>query len=69
MERTIVVRRINKYDPALEKRLSIQLYSRQWDEEVSGQVYHQYPMLHIVNLMGPVYKMCPLLIPCVELVE
>ena len=26
--------------PVLEKRLSIQLYSRQWDEEVSGQVYH-----------------------------
>ena len=26
--------------PILEKRLSIELYSRQWDEEASGQVYH-----------------------------
>ena len=25
--------------PVLEKRLSSQLYSRQWDEEVSGQVF------------------------------
>ena len=38
----------------LEKELSIQLYSRQQDEEVSGQVYHQHPMLHILNLMTSV---------------
>ena len=36
--------------PVLEKRLSIQLYSGQWDEEVCGQVYHQHPMLHILIL-------------------
>ena len=46
--------------PVLEKRLSIQLYSRQWDEEVSGQVYHQHPVLHIVNLMASVNNWCPL---------
>ena len=46
--------------PVLEKRLSIQLYCRQWDEEVSGQVYHQHPMLHIVNLMASVNNWCPL---------
>ena len=32
----------------LEKRLSIQLYSRWSDEEVSGQVHHEHP----VNLMA-----------------
>ena len=28
---------------------TIKLYSNQWDEEVSGQVYFLHPMLHIVN--------------------
>ena len=55
--------------PVLEKRLSIQLHSRQWDEEVSGQVYHQHPMLHIVNLMASVNNGCPLSIIHVNLME
>ena len=46
--------------PVLEKGLSIQLYSRQWDEEVSDQIYHQHPVLHIVILMASVYIWCPL---------
>ena len=55
--------------PALEKRLSIQLYSRQWAEEVSGQVYHQHTMLHIVNLMASVNNWCSLSIFHVKLME
>ena len=45
------------------KRDSIQLYSRQQDEEVFGQVYHQHPMLHTVNIMASVYSWCLLSIP------
>ena len=53
----------------LEKRLLIQLYSRQWDEEVSRQVYHQHPMLYIVNLMASVNNWCPLEIFHVKFME
>ena len=55
--------------PVLEKRLSIQLYSRQSDEEVSGQVYHQHRGLNIVNLMPSVQNWCPLSIIHLKLVE
>ena len=55
--------------PVLEKRLSIELYFRQWDEEVSGQVYHQHPMLHTVSLMASVNNWCLLAILHVKLTE
>ena len=33
----------------MERRLSIQLYFRKRDEEVSGQVYNQYPTVHALS--------------------
>ena len=40
--------------PVSKETLSVQLYSRQGDEEISGQVYHQHQMPHIVNPMASV---------------